>query len=58
MLKLGGQIRTDWGRVTGWDMAAALAMGQAMGLPGWFLVDVLPEIEIKMIVGLKEAAGK
>lgn len=58
VLRLGGQLRTDWGRVTGWDMTAALTMGQAMGLPGWFLADVLPEIEHEMLKQLKEMAGK
>lgn len=57
-MRLGGQVRTDWGRTTGWDMTAGLALGQAMGLPAWFLADLLPEIEHVMLVKLKEMAGK
>ncbi|MBP9047913.1 MAG: hypothetical protein KBF85_06530 [Tabrizicola sp.] len=63
VLRLSGQCRFVGGGmgrpfVTGWDMAAALAMGRALGLPGRFIADILPEIEAVMVRELrKEAAG-
>lgn len=46
---LGGTV------VTGWDMTAVLAMGEAMGLPRELVVDVMPEIEAMMVRKLAEA---
>lgn len=45
---LGGLV------VTGWDMSAVLAMGEAMGLPRELVVDVIPEIEAVMVRKLAE----
>lgn len=60
VLRLGGQMRLVGGfagaRVVGWDMAAALAMGAAMGLPQSLLVEVLPEIEAVMVRKINETA--
>lgn len=42
------------GVVTGWDMTAVLAMGQAMGLPPALVADVLPAIEAVMVRKMRE----
>lgn len=60
VLRLGGQMRLVGGfagaRVVGWDMAAALAMGAAMGLSAGLLLETLPEIEAVMVRKLNDAA--
>lgn len=47
---LGGQLRVSGFGVAGLDMAAALALGTARGVPAGLLADLLPEVE-PMIVG-------
>lgn len=58
MLRLGGQTRIAAGFggavIIGWDMTAALALGEAMGLPRLLLADVLPDIEATMVKKLRE----
>lgn len=51
MLRIGGQVRTDWGHVTGWDFTAALAMGRALGVPDLAVAEFLPWIEAEMVKG-------
>lgn len=51
MLRIGGQVRTDWGHVTGWDFTAALAMARAGGIPERAVFEFLPWIEAEMVKG-------
>ena len=51
MLRIGGQVRTDWGHVTGWDFGAALAMARALGVTPAAVAEFLPWIEAEMVKG-------
>lgn len=42
------------GAVIGWDMAAALALGDALGVPPVATVELLPVIEAVMVQKLNE----
>lgn len=54
MQRLGGQLRVIPGAVVGWDMGAALAMAQALGVNGVMATEALPEIEAAMVRRLNE----
>ncbi|MEO1961563.1 MAG: hypothetical protein ABGW82_11455 [Paracoccus sp. (in: a-proteobacteria)] len=56
--RLSGQIRTIPGAVLGWDMTAALALGQALGIPAVAIAELLPVIEAEMIRRMNEQIGK
>jgi hypothetical protein len=43
------------GAVIGWDMGAALALGQALGVPPLAVAELLPAIEAAMVRRLNEA---
>lgn len=47
--RLGGQLRALPGAVLGWDMTAALAMADALGLPARAAAELLPGIEAEMV---------
>ena len=47
--RLGGQLRAIPGSVLGWDMTAALAMANALGVPARAAAELLPEIEAVMV---------
>ena len=51
--RLGGQIRiaggVSGGAVLGWDMAAALQLGAALGLSPLIIAELLPPIEAVMV---------
>ncbi|NRP31858.1 MULTISPECIES: hypothetical protein [unclassified Aliiroseovarius] len=51
--RLGGQIRVtggmSGGAVLGWDMAAALQLGVALGLSPLIIAELLPPIEAVMV---------
>lgn len=51
MLRIGGQARTDWGHVTGWDFTAALALARAGGVSEAAVYEFLPWIEAEMVKG-------
>lgn len=53
-MRLGGQLRVSSGRVIGWDMTAALALGAAMGIAPPVLAALLPQIEPIMTRKLNE----
>jgi hypothetical protein len=40
--------------VIGWDMSAALALGEALGVPPLATAELLPVIEAVMVVKLNE----
>ena len=52
--RLGGQLRVLPGAVTGWDMSAALALGDALGVPPLAMAELLPVIEAVMVAKLNE----
>ena len=52
--RLGGQLRVIPGAVLGWDMGAALAMAQALGIDTLIAAELLPEIEAVMVRKLNE----
>ena len=55
--RLGGQMRVLPGAVIGWDMSAALALGDALGVPPLAMAELLPEIEAVMVRRLNEEIG-
>jgi len=44
--------------VIGWDMSAALALGEALGVPPLATAELLPVIEAVMVVKLNEQVGR
>ena len=52
--RLGGQLRVLPGAVIGWDMSAALALGDALGVPPLAMAELLPVIEAVMVTKLNE----
>jgi len=42
------------GAVIGWDMAAALALGDALGIPPLAMAELLPAVEAVMVTKLNE----
>ncbi|AJE46554.1 hypothetical protein SAMN05443573_12512 [Celeribacter indicus] len=52
--RLGGQLRALPGAVIGWDMSAALALGDALGVPPLAMAELLPVIEAVMVAKLNE----
>ena len=42
------------GAIIGWDMAAALALGNALGVPPAATAELLPIIEVVMVAKLNE----
>jgi isopentenyl diphosphate isomerase/L-lactate dehydrogenase-like FMN-dependent dehydrogenase len=59
--RLGGQIRIaggmSGGAVLGWDMAAALQLGAALGLAPLIIAELLPPIEAVMVRKINEQTG-
>jgi hypothetical protein len=52
--RLGGQLRVLPGAVIGWDLSAALALGDALGVPPLATAELLPVIEAVMVAKLNE----
>ncbi|PXW65574.1 hypothetical protein C7964_11913 [Loktanella sp. PT4BL] len=56
--RLGGQVRVaggvSGGAVLGWDMAAALQLGLALGLSPLIIAEFLPLIEAVMVRKINE----
>ena len=52
--RLGGQLRVLPGAVIGWDMSAALALGEALGVPPLAMAELLPVVEAVMVAKLNE----
>jgi hypothetical protein len=59
--RLGGQVRVaggiSGGAVLGWDMAAALQLGEALGLSPLIIAELLPPIEAVMVRKINEQTG-
>ena len=54
MGRLGGQLRLLPGAVIGWDISAALSLGEALGAPPVAMAELLPVIEAVMVTKLNE----
>ena len=52
--RLGGQLRVLPGAVIGWDISAALALGDALGVSPLAMAELLPVIEAVMVSKLNE----
>jgi hypothetical protein len=56
--RLGGQVRVaggvSGGAVLGWDMAAALQLGTALGLSPLIVAELLPPVEAVMVRKINE----
>ena len=52
--RLGGQMRVAGKAVIGWDMGAALALAQALGLNPMVVAELLPELEAVMVRRINE----
>jgi hypothetical protein len=52
--RLGGQLRVLPGAVIGWNLGAALALGDALGVPSLAMAELLPVIEAVMVAKLNE----
>ena len=52
--RLGGQLRVLPGAVIGWDLNAALALAEALGVPHTAAAELLPVIEAVMVAKLNE----
>lgn len=48
------QIRGGFGSILGWDMGAALALAQAMGLSAFAVAELLPPVEAVAIRKINE----
>ena len=46
------------GAVLGWDMGAALALAQALGIDALIAAELLPELEVVMVRKLNEQIGE
>ena len=52
--RIGGQVRTDFGHVIGWDYTAAFTVARALGVSELAVAEFLPWIEAKMVKGRAE----
>ena len=52
--RLGGQMRVAGKAVIGWDMSAALALAQALGLNPMVVAELRPELEAVMVRRINE----
>ena len=52
--RLGGQMRVVGKAVLGWDMGAAMALAQALGLNPMVVAELLPELEAVMVRRINE----
>ena len=55
--RLGGQVRVAGKAVLGWDMSAAMALAQALGLNPMVVAELLPEVEAVMVRRINEKIG-
>lgn len=55
--RLGGQMRVAGKAVLGWDMGAAMALAQALGLNPMVVAELLPALEAVMVRRMNEKIG-
>lgn len=51
---MGGQLRVIPGGVVGWDLTAALALADALGVDRLVAAEILPAIEAVVVAKLNE----
>ena len=56
--RLGGQMRVAGKAVLGWDISAAMALAQALGLNPMLVAELLPEMEAVMVRRINEKIGE
>ena len=53
-MRMGGQVRAVPGAVLGWDLGAALALSEALGVDRLIAAELLPEIETVAVRRINE----
>lgn len=56
-MRLGGQLRTSESRVIGFDMNAAFALANALGVNAFIVAQLLPAIENIAITKMNETGA-
>lgn len=57
-MRLGHQLRTDFGTVVGFDYGAAFALASASGVPPAAVAEFLPRIEASAVSAMNEMAKR
>ncbi|MBJ6372760.1 hypothetical protein JF290_14600 [Sedimentitalea sp. CAU 1593] len=52
--RLGGQLRVLPAAIIGWDLAAAISLADALGVPPMAAAELLPAVEAVMVAKLNE----
>ncbi|WP_075223294.1 DUF7697 family protein [Acuticoccus yangtzensis] len=55
--RMGGQVRVVPGGVVGWDMTAALAMADALGISTLAAAEMLPALEAAAVTAINKQIG-
>ena len=55
--RMGGQVRVVPGGVVGWDMTAALAMADALGISTLTAAEILPALEAAAVTAINKQIG-
>ena len=55
--RMGGQVRAVPGGVVGWDMTAALAMADALGVSALAAAEMLPALEAAAVTAINKQIG-
>ena len=55
--RMGGQVRVAPGGVVGWDMTAALAMADALGISALAAAEMLPALEAAAVTAINKQIG-
>jgi len=55
--RMGGQIRAVPGGVVGWDLTAALALADALGVNRLVAAEILPAIEAAAVAAINRQIG-
>ncbi|UOM32539.1 hypothetical protein [Acuticoccus sp. I52.16.1] len=55
--RMGGQVRVVPGGVVGWDMTAALAMADALGVSALAAAEMLPALEAAAVTAINKQIG-
>lgn len=48
------QVRGGFGSILGWDLGAAFALSQALGLNGFVVAELLPAVESVAVMKINE----
>ena len=55
--RMGGQVRVVPGGVVGWDMTAAIAMADALGVSTLAAAEMLPALEAAAVTAINKQIG-